>query len=447
MTKLLPTLLIFILIIGLGSETSAQGGEVKSFTLQQAIDFALENNEQVKNTILDIAYAEKDVRQYKAAGYPQVNASLSYQNFPSLPTSLIPAEFLGGNPGEFAELQFGTSNNMTLNINASQMLFDGTFFFGLQAAQRFAEFTEKNLDRQAWEIKNTISKAYFSALIVEQTGHILASNVAAIQKLYNETNELFNNGFIEEIEADRLRLSLTNVEAQYSSIKRQVRLAYGLLKFQMGMPITDSIQLTDKLEDIPLKSEALLKNISPSESRIDYQLLSMQEELLEYQVRVTRSGYFPKANLIASFDESAQRNSFDFFDFDKNWYTTFLWGVNISIPIYDGGQKSSLIQKQRLNIEKVRNTKSQLRNSILLEVEQTRATYLNALEALEAQEKNLELAEKIFNTVVMKYNEGVGSSLELSNAETTLFQTQTNYLNALYSILTAKADLEKALGL
>lgn len=446
MIKGIKILLVAIILIANSPISTAQSSSVIPLTLQQAIEYAVANNEMMKNIRLDEAYAAKEVRQYKSDGFPQINGSISYQNFPALPTSLIPAEFLGGNPGEFAELQFGTSQNMKLNIAASQMLFNGTFFFGLRAAKKYVDFTERKLDQKVWELKSTISKAYYAALVTEQTKKIIDKNVSSIEKIYYETSELYKSGFIEEIEVDRLNLSLTNVKAQQKNIGRQVRLSYGLLKFQMGMPITDSIVLTDVLENIEFVSEALLTGKNALEHRIDYQLLSQQAELLDYQIMVTRAGYYPKADLIASYDENAQRNEFDFFDFDKEWYTTFLWGINISIPIYDGGRKSSAIQKTRIQIDQVRNQQIMLKNSIAFEVEKTRAEYLNAIEELEAQKKNLALAEKIFNIVVTKYNEGVGSSIELNNAETTLFLTQTNYLNALYSTLISKADLEKALG-
>lgn len=435
-----------VLLLFIGNMVLAQPDSSQSaFSLDQAIEFAFNNNVEVQNAQLGIEQARRNVKEQTAQGLPQMNGKIEYTNFPALPVSLIPAEFLGGQKGEFEEIRFGTEHNLSATVSLSQMIFDGRFFNGLQAAKVAVDLSRKQYDLSKVEVRYIITKAYYNALISRQYVGILEESIGSAEKLYNDTKAMYENGFVESIEVDRLMLALTNIRTRLNSVKRQSTLAEGLLKFQMGYDITRPITLTDSLDSKTIADHSLLnKEVSPS-NRTDYQLLETQQLLRETYLKTIRSGYYPTANLFGNVEETAQRNEFNFFDFEKDWYATVLWGVTINIPIWDSFRKHNSIQEEKLNIETIRNRKSNMQQAIQLELMQNQTAYANALESFEAQKENLELAERIFNVATAKYNEGVGSSLEVESAQSSLYQTQLSYINALMDLVQAKADLKKTL--
>lgn len=424
---------------------NGQEGEKVNYSLQEAIDYAMKENVNIRNAGLEITQGEKMVSEQAAIGLPQLNGLVNYTNYPSLPVSLIPAEFFNGNPGEFVEVQFGTTNNLTASLAATQMIFDPRFFFGLRASKVYVELLANVHNQSKIAIKDIIIKAYYAVLIAEETQRILELNKEIIGDLYFKTSQLYENGFVEEIEADRIRLNLSNIEVLADNNLNRIILAKNLLKYQMGMDISRPIELTDSLDFANARDEDLMvATISPSE-RTDYKALEIQEILRETNVKLIRSGYYPNADLFANFDLSAQRNSFNFFEGGNPWYKTFMWGVRLNIPIWDSFKRSAAVQQEKITLQTIKNQQQDLRNSIYREIIEARLNYQNSLDQLDAQVDNLELAQKIFDITTIKYDEGVGSSIEVDNSQNTLFDTQTNYIDALYLVLIAKSNLLKAL--
>jgi len=429
------------------AQVHAAGQEVVRLSVADAQAYALQHNVNVINSGLEIDVARNDVRQLVRTGLPQVNGEIGYTHFPALPTSLIPAEFLGGTKGEFEPVQFGTEHNVRAGATLSQLLFDGSYLIGVKAARQYVDLRKKELVQNEVATRELVAKAYYSVLVADENVRLLERNHEVARKLHYETDQIFKAGFVEEIEVDRLALTLANIESQISSAKRFKSLSESLLKFQMGMDAVQPIALTDSLSTLTNSpGELMLADANPA-SRIEWELMDMHRSLRELNIKRLTSGYYPTLSLFMNYENSAQRGAFDFFEPDKPWYQMASWGVTMKIPIFDSFQKSAGIQKERTQLQIVMNQREQLRQGINLEVEQARTNYLNATEQVQTQTKNLSLAEKILNTARLKYAEGVGSSLELSSAQTTWLQTQTLYIQSLYELLIAKTDLQKALGI
>ncbi len=417
------------------------------FSLTEAVQYGVDNNVQLKNATLDIEQSKKSVTELMANGLPQLNASVGYTDYLSLPTSLIPAEFFGGQPGDFMEVSFGTKQNLSASVNASQMIFDGSYLIGLKASRMYVDMTRKQSLQSERDLKLNITKSYYLALISHKAFLITLNNQANMDKMLNETQAMYDNGLIESIEVDRLKLSKSNIDAQLKSLKRQDDFAKLLLKFQMGMDIADSINLTDSLEGLFDPSSDLLNQSFNQTNRLEYTILDMQEQLTEMNVKRFRAMYLPTLSVNAVYQQNAQRDQFDFYKSNLPWFQTALVGVNLNIPIFDSFRKRSTVQKEQINLMKLHNSKAQLSQSLSIEVNQARMDYLNALEQIASQEQNLQLARHILQISTIKYQEGVGSSLEVNNAQNTLLQTQNQYINAIYNLLIAKIELEKALGI
>lgn len=425
---------------------SAQA-QVQQFSLEEAKQYAVEHNIDAKNAQLNVDAAQSTVNQVTRIGLPQVSGEVRYVNFLQTPTSLIPAEFFGGTPGEYVGVQFGTKHNLNATISASQLLFDGSFFIGVKAASMFVELQSKEQVRKEIDVRLGVSKAYFAVLVSSRNLQLLNESHDLLEDLHHETSELNKAGFVEAIEVDRLTLSLSTLKTQISSVERYKTLSESLLKFQMGLDLATPIELTDSLGSLTSPGADLMMMDGDAAQRIEMDIINAQLALAEANIKRYKAGYAPSLAAFATFDYSAQRSTFNFFDFDQPWYPSTLVGLSLRVPIWDSFTKSAQIQKEKTNVQMIMNYRDQVTQGLNLELQQARTNYKNASEQERTLKSNLELAQKILDIATIKYQEGVGSSLEVSTSQSTVLQTQSAYINALYELLIAKTDLEKALGI
>ncbi len=420
--------------------------DTQEFTLEEAIKYALENSIDMRLAQISIADAEEQIVERRSIGIPQVTAGADYQYFLQVPASVVDiSNFDPTLPaGTFQKLEFGLKNNLTFDITASALLFDASYLTGLKAAKAYRTYVQRDRERVVYETKNKIVEAYLPALILEESKKTLLKNIDNLNKLLVETKALYKEGFIEQLDVDRLELSLANLETEVENIDRQKDLIYNVLKFQMGYPITDPISAVDDIEKlfVPATDEQLASDINYAK-RPEIQVLELGIKLNELNVELNQSGYLPSLAAFGSYTQSAQGNSLF-----KNpvWVPSAVVGLQLNVPIFDGFEKRAKINRAKLDLEEAQYQQTLLKQGIELEVTNARTTYLNASQRLDSQKKNMELAEKIYNTTRIKYKEGVGSSLEITQAEQSLYTTQQNYTQARYDLLVAKRALDKALG-
>lgn len=417
-----------------------------SFSLQQAIDYASQNHVSIQNADLDEKIAKNKLREITAIGFPQISGSIDVKDFVEIPTSLIPGEFFGAPAGTYLPVQFGTQYNASASINFSQLLFDGSYIVGLQASKVYLELTKKASTRSKIETTAAVTKAYYAVLVNEERKKLLDANIERIKKLVDDTKLLNENGYVEKIDVDRLTLTYNNLLTEKEKINSLVQLTYALLKFQMGMEQKTELILADKLANISFVSDSISTNNFDYNSRIEYSLVQTQLKLSALDLKRHKMSYLPSIILYGSFSQQAQRNEFNFFDASEDWYPTSIIGLQANIPIFDGLQKNFRIQQAKLSVEKSKNDLFMVQQGIDLELESTYTTLQNSIISLSTQKKNIELAEEVYRVSKIKYESGVGTNLEVLNAETSLKESQVNYFNALYDALLSKVDYEKAKG-
>ncbi len=417
----------------------------QQYSLQQAIDYGIENNTLSKSAALDVANAQITIKNRLSAGLPQVDASIDYQNFFKLPTSLLPAEFFGGEAGEFIPVQFGTEQNLTAGVSASQLLFSGAWIVALNAAKEYVNLVEAQQKLTEQDIRKNVETAYYAVLIAKEFETLLQKNIDNLDKVYFEVKEMLKAGFVEQIDVDRLTMSTLTLSGQLTNGKRQTILAETFLKYSMGLDINTPIILTDDI-DLFTNNATLVNNDQNYLTRPEFTILSETMILNELNVKLNKSLYLPTLALYASYSQNAQRNSFNFFDGDELWFETGLVGVKMQIPIFSGFERKTNVQAAQIGFEKAQLSLQSATQGILLEIEKAKTDYLNAENDFDIQKQNNELAQKIYNTALIKYREGVGSSLELNNAESTLYMAQGSYISALYNLLNTKTALNKSLG-
>lgn len=457
-------LLLIFLISHIAMFARAQSTDTTSYqgetmTLQDALEYAFVNSANMKNALLDIQIAKRDVGITKSQGLPQVDAGITYTNNFAVPTVFLPAEAGGvigggGNGGgqappsdEEVALRFGIQHQANATVNASQMIFDGSYFVGLKAARVFSELTRKDYLLTKSNIAEQVSKAYYTALVNEERRQLVGSNLRRLDTLLYETTMLYENGFAEKIDVDRIKVQLNNVKTEFNRINRLSEVSMLLLKYQMGMPIEEDIVLAESIQDLDLEEDPLAESDFTYQDRQDYAKLMVNQELVQLDIKNYQMQYLPRLTLTANYGYNSGADEFGrLTNFDR-WFNLGSAGVNLSLPIFDGLRKHNQIQKSKLQLQQIENASSLLRNTIDLEIVQARVQLENSLENLEVQQENLTLAREVYDVTRIKYQEGVGSNLEVVEAETSLKQAETNYYNALYDALIAKVDLKKAMGI
>lgn len=420
----------------------------QTYSLKQAVDYAIAHQVQVKNSQIDLQNASAKINEIKAMGLPQVNGSLALTNNLILQRVFIPAKIF--NPaaaeGELIAAKFGVDNSGFANVGLSQLVFDGTYLLGLKASSVYKDLAVKSVTQSKQQVAENVTKAYYGILVNEKRQGLLALNVARLDTLLKETRELNKQGFVEKIDVQRLDVQANNLRTELENIDRLQALSYSLLKFQMGYPMEEPIRLSESLEKVEL---ATFNTNAAGDfnyaNRIEYSILQTQENLAELDLKSIKAGYMPRLVLNANYGYNAGANAFSDL-VSKQWFDNAAITVALQIPIFDGFSKKYKAVQSANNLQKVRQSYSLLKSSIDLQRSQASITMKNALESMKEQKANLDLANEISRVTRVKYQQGVGSNLEVLNAESSIKESQANYFTALYNALIAKVELEKANG-
>lgn len=433
---------LFILPLILAGPLMAQQQE---FSLKQAQDYAVLHNFQAKNAVIDISIAVKKIRENLAIGLPQAEMSLGYTNFINLATQLIPAEFFGGQPGDYIELQFGTKNNANLQAQLSQLVYSGAYFVGLKMAKVAQQMSQLQLEQVQLEVRQAIAGSYILCLVAERNLDLMKETIATMEVSVKDSKALQEKGFMQETDVDKLRLLLLDLKTNELNAANQIRNAYSLLKFNMGLTFSDEIRLADNLDILLMATdpEGLLGHEFDPASTVGYKLMDAQENISKLQIKLAKSEYQPVVTAFLSQTENAQRNQFNFFDFNKKWFPTTIFGINVGIPIFSSGKRYYKVQQADLNYQKSLNTKRQVSESIALGVLTARNNFQVSVETFRNKRENFDLAKKIYNKDQIRYKSGVISTTDLNQTYNQLLQAQGTYLGSIMDLFTKKTELQK----
>lgn len=441
--------LLVLTLLLIGEWITAQTSDSKSFSfsLKQAIDYALQNQNDIKNAVLDEASARAKVKEITGMGLPQINSSFDTKDFLEIPTSLVPAQFFGGEPGSFAPVKFGTQYQATAGLDASQLIFSGDYFLGLKASKTFVEISTKALQRSRIETSVVVSKAYYNVLVNTERMKLMDANIARINKTMNDTKALYENGFAEKLDYDRLQVLHNNLVVEKEKIERLLNVGKYLLKYQIGMDINATLELTDKIEDMTIDVSSIIATQKMDyNKRIEFGLMESQFKLAKLDLKRQHLSFLPNAFAYGSLSGNAQRNTYSIFRMDYGWYPTAIIGATVKLPIFTGGQRYYKTQQAKIALQKAENNMEFIKRSIDLDIANSSTMLTNAAVSLENQKKNIVLAESVANVAKKKFEQGVGSNLEVLSSETALKEAQTNYINALFDAIVAKIDYDKANG-
>lgn len=447
-SKILALSLVWLL--ALAPAASAQEELSGPLSLEQCIDYALQNNQMIKATEIDKEMANADVKVIRADGLPQVNATASVANNFIIPRVFVPADAFGGGGGapsdETVALEFGTDFNGDAGISVTQMIFDGSFFVGLQAARTYKELSEKNNIKTRIDVAAAVTKAYYSVLINKELYQLYEDEYRRVQRLHRDVTKMYEQGFSERIDVQRLQVQVNNIATDLKRIGNTLNISYQLLKFQMGLPDSQRIELAGDMGSISPELQIEVYDDFDYGKRIEYSQLQTNQALAQLDLKNNKVKYIPSLNLFMNLGWNTGTNEFSqVFNFD-NWVSSGTLGMRLNVPIFDGLRKSYMIQKNKLQIQQIDLYFDQMRNQIDNEISQARAALEVNVENMESQKSNMEMAAEIYEVTIRKYQEGVGTNLEVLDALREKRAAENNYFAAIYDAIIAKVDYDKATG-
>ncbi len=456
--------IIYIVLLTLGISINGFSQSTQ-LSLQQAIEYAYQNQHDIKNAALDAEISKSKVKETIAIGLPQITGSASIQKNIDIPTQVLP-DFLSpslygvlikegvkdgnGNPIQmptefgYFPAQFGTNYNMSYGIQISQLIFDGNYLIGLKASSVYKDLTIKSLARTKIETNVAVTKAYYSVLVNRKRLELLDANIIRLKKTLDDTKAYFENGFAERVDFDRLSVLFNNLTTERENVAKLVDLSISVLKFQIGMPVNNELILTDKLESIQLNAMIESNQVLSPEDRVEYQLLKTSMKLNELDYKRNIVTHAPTLAAFGNFSKSFQNN--DFSKLTDQSYPTSIVGLQLNIPIIGSGKKYYQTKQAKLTLEKSKNDLNNAENALNLQSKQAQITYNNSVRSLDNQRKNMDLAKEVLRVSKAKYDQGIGSSLEVTTAETALKESETNYISSLFDALIAKVELDRAFG-
>lgn len=450
MKKYLFTLLtLFGGISAASAQDQVQTQEVLQLALQEAVEFALENNVEAKNAKLEVLIAEGTIKERTSTGLPQINGSANLNYNPSIPVVFLPNTPPFGDPSIDSDVipaRFGVHYQSGVSLTVSQMIFDGSFFVGLKAAKVLKQLTAFDQEKTQNDVIENVKKAYFGVLVNEHRIRLAEANLARIDSLLTETNAMFEEGFAEKLDVSRIRVQKNNTYTQLERSKTAYEISKDVLKIQMGLPQAYDLVLTESLEELSPEGSLVQLLAQEEGRRVEVDQINTNLELVQLDIKNNVSQYLPSLDLNGNMQWSGAGNTLNTLYNSKNWFKSSLVGVTMTIPIFDGLGKSARIQKGRVQLRQLENQKYFLKENITLEIAQAKSTLQNDIKILQVQRENMDLAQEVFETTTIKYREGVGSNFEVVEADAALIEAEINFLSALYDALIAKVDLEKALG-
>ena len=434
---------LFFFIIFIGIFANAQNFP-NSLTLDEAIEYGINNNFSVKNANREIEKAQKDRWSTIAIGLPQIYAEVNYQNFLEMPVSLVPAEFFGGQSGEFAEISFGTKQKIVGSVRMDQIIFDGSYIVGLEASKIFLKISENIYEKTTLETKKIIVNNYAAALLAGENVKLLNKNKKNLEENVSEIHQLFKNGFVEEESVEQIQLTLANINTQLKYAINLSKIIHEMLKFNLGIPVEKKVVLSSQISEIIDESNLIFEdqnnfNIS---NNIDIKIAEnnfLSESLL---YKYEKSKFLPSLKAFINGSYTGNNEKFDFAKNNQKWFGSSLFGLSLDVPLFSSFSKKVNSQKAKISMQQAETKLNETQYRIRMEIETALNDYQLAIENYFTEKENLGLAERIENKNQVKYFEGMVGSFELRQAQLQLYSSQSKYLSSIQNLIERKINLE-----
>lgn len=419
-----------------------------SFTLEEAIVFALKNNYNAINASRDMLDAQKQKWQTIADGLPQINAAASYQNQFIQPVSLLPGEIVGGDPGTFVPLVLGVPQTANVSATLTQQIFDGSYIVGVQAAKTFISYSTNNKEKTDLEVTKAVVQAYGNVLLAQESVTIFKKNIETLETNLYETKKIFENGLGDEESVEQLQITLSSVQNQLKNAIRLEEITLQMLNLTLGIATETPTTLTENLDDLTQKQTdfSLLESEFDIKNNVDYKLAMNLNEQRYFELKLQKSRALPTLNAFINYGATSFNDRFNFFNSDAQWFESSILGFDLNIPIFSSLRRSAGTSRAKIALDKAKTQLTEAEEQIRLQLKQSRSNYILAIEEYETNKENLALAERIENKNQIKYAEGIATSFELRQAQLQLYDAQNKHLQSMVNVINTKTTLETVLN-
>ncbi|SDK71519.1 Outer membrane protein TolC [Salinimicrobium catena] len=442
--KYLSSIIFGFLWMGLSAQTPQ---ETLSLSLEEAIALGLGNNYSSIRSEKEVEKALKQKWEIISQGLPQISGDVDYQNFLKQPVTIIPGEIAGGEPGTFVPVRFGTKQNLNGTATWNQLIFDGSYIVGVQSARTLLQISKNAKVKTDLEVRKAVINAYGNVLMAEESVEILQNNLENVEKNLSDTQKIYENGLAEEEDVEQLKITRLGIENNLNRSVRMLDIAYQVLNMALGIPVEKPVTLTEDLDNLAVQFidlQVLEKSI-PVEENIDVRIAANTAEAANIYVRLEKAKALPTLNGFLNYGVAGYSDDFTFFDEEQEYFGQSILGLSLNIPIFSSGMRSSRTKQKELEYEQALLDLEETKNQIRLEIKSAKSNYRYSLENYQAQQENLQLAERIENKNQIKFFEGLASSFELSEAQRQLYAAQQSLLEAMLEVINAKVELENIL--
>lgn len=421
----------------LGSALSSLAQESYQLSLHDALTMAFEKNTDVLNSKIDLEIAQKKIKETIAIGLPHVDVKSGYTFYPKVPS--LPATFFdpNANPGDVIEL--GVKQNIISDVTVSQLIFNGAYIVGLQASNAYYELSLRNNEKTRLDVQESVINTYHMIQLAEESLNILNQNLENINKTLYEISEMNKQGFVEKTDVDQLEVTAMGIRNAINQVKSNLEMSYRLLKIQVGIDETSSVQLSDSTETYETLTNSglsLIKEEFILENNIDYQLVESSKILAQLDYKREKSTFLP---VVAGFYNRTLKLKSPLFDFAPK----DVIGVNVNLPIFSSGERLTKVAQKRMAFEKAENTRILVSKSLFMQANQYQSDVKIKLEKYQNQKISKELSEEIYERTLEKYKQGMATSLDLMNSQNQYLTNLTNYYQYVFDLQGAMVKLEK----
>jgi outer membrane protein TolC len=440
--------LIPFFVIAFIAKAQESKNETFSFTLKEAVEYAIQHNYSAINANSDIEIAKQKKWETTTIGLPHINGTVGYlNNLQYTKQGITGGGAFGGVPGEVSTIAFGTKHSMNASATLSQLLFDGSYLVGLQSAKVYLKISENAKLKTNQEIKEIVINSYGNVLLADESILIFKKNKSVLEKTLFDTNQIFKNGLIEEENVEQLQITLTSVNSALANVIRQKKIAIDMLKLILGINLESTLTLKDQLSVLSQNNIdlQLLQTSFDSKSNIDYQIGQNLEESKKLLLKLEKSKELPSLGAALNYGYNAFGNEFQFLSQGQKWNNFANLGISLNVPIFSSFGTSARKQQAKIAIEQAKTQLSETEQKLKLQFEKTKSDYEFSIEQLATSKNNLSLAERIESKQQIKFKEGLSSSFNLSEAQRQLYTAQQNYLQNMVDVIIKRAALEKIL--
>lgn len=430
-------LIAFILVLATAAlnRLSAQDNpQSLSLSVDKAVEYALDHNRSVAAARYEMLASEKGVWEAIAAGLPSLDGSISMTN-----NLIIPVMVFNG-----MSFKVGTDYEYSNGVSATTTVFNAPYLVGIQTAKLARSMTQKGVIQTEEDTGESVMTTYYLILVSHMTLEVLDKNIANLEEILASTKAMFSVGMAEATDVDQMQSSLTTLRNTRSSMERALEVNYNMLRFLLGLGSESQIELSDSLESILTKVqvESLLEDSFNLQENVNYQMVEDQVKLSELSLKGAKASVLPSLGAAWSYSRAGRGDAIEDLAFANGSYIA----LQLRVPIFASGLRHTRIQKAKIDLDKAVNTRMMVSDQLLIQEKQLRYNLISANEQYKSQRANIEIAGRIMKSFENKYNQGMASSLDLTQANNNYLTAQNNYIQALMSLLQTKVAFDKLMN-